>query len=1254
MLQIRLFGPLTFEQDGQSLPLPASVQARDLLAYLALFHARQHNRSVLAGTFWPDQTEERARRALSQALWQIRRTLPDLVFAEAETVRFAPPDSFQVDALDFERLVKAAFNTAPQETIRQELEQALALYRADFMEGKYADWALLERERLRELYLLALERLGQLEKSCGHYDRALDLALRLSDADPLNEAAYREAMRLYLLLDQPQAALRQFESCRQILRRELEVEPEPETLALAEEIGNRPQRTPEAEAGQKGRGSLIPAPLVGREAERAALMVFLEGIFQGLGGLVLLEGEAGVGKTRLLQDIARDAEWRGAQVLWGCAREAQERKPFAPLVEALQSGLSPLRVMQVQQVVERIWLQVVFPLLSPHPTLPAIEPAPPLPPAQEGARLVEAIASLLQGWASITPLLLILEDLHWADQDTLHVLAALARRLTRLGILLIGSYRGEEARTRPQVWEAMQAVSRANLLERRVLSRLDKLATRELIRRSLGLAGPAPLFEERLFRETDGNPLFVLETLRALQDEGLLYRGADGGWSTPWDETTADYAELPLAPLIEQVIFRRVEQLPAALRQILNIAAVFGANLDFRLLNAAVGLETESLLDAIRELLHLRFLEEIQEGYRFHHDLIRQVILARMDEAERRQRHQDAARIIEATRPEQVEGLAFHFTEGRLWEKAIHYHQQAGLQAARAFAYVSALAHYDQAVGISGLVGEPTETVFNLHAGREKILDILGNREAQNEAIQIMLALAGEDIQKLCQAHLRRAWFLAETSRYEEAQSEARQALELGKNSRDLSAQAEALNTLGTAFTWQGKTAEAAPPLKEAIALAHRAQDYRAEARYRRALASALLGIREYDAAQKEAETSLEQAAQQNDPLEQAEVFNLLGIIHMEHGDPETARGMYEQSLQLSCKAGYSYGEGRALTNLGNLHYFQGRLNKTLECYDQAIDIFASLEEKRGEVQLRLNRASISLNMLGNTPQLIEDAQFALEYAMRTNDPLSKGQALTVLAEAERQNGDYKAARKHLTQGIQEMELGGDLWLLVQEYRTLGMLNIEEKRPQEALENLEHALSICRERGLTSMEVPIIAIRGLALLQQGHLNEALQATSEAVSRLKSDVEQGYLLHFWHAQVLQSLGCPKESQASMQKAYELLEAALSGLSAEQKSMSYENIPEHRAILAAWQEASPQQVTARMPQAGETGKTVTVEWTPFAPKDNQICGKVARRRHRLQRLLEEARQQGAAPTQRDLAEALGVGLRTIERDMAALRK
>ncbi|MFZ5910019.1 MAG: ATP-binding protein [Chloroflexota bacterium] len=1250
MLKIRLFGPLAVEQDGQSLPLPASAQARDLLAYLALFHERQHSRSLLVGTFWPEQAEERARRALSQALWQIRRFFPDLVTAEAETIGFSPQAPLWVDAQDFEKLVKSAVNVTSQETIRQDLEQAVALYRADFLEGNYHDWVLLEREHLRELYLQALERLGQLEKSSGHYARALDLALRLSGAEPLNEAAHREIMRLHHLLGQPEAAARQFEQCRDVLRRELDVEPSPETLAVVEEINHLSERA--ASATKTARESLIPTPLVGRETDRSALLQFLEGIFHKLGGLVLLEGEAGVGKTRLLQDLARDAEWRGAQVLWGSARETQERKPYAPLVEALQSGLSPLRVTQIQQVVERIWLQTVFPLLSPHPALPAIEPAPPLPPAQEGARLVEAIARLIQGWADVTPLVLVLEDLHWADQDTFDLLAALTRRLSSRSILIIGSYRGEDARANPLVWEGLQAINRGSLLSQRVLSRLDRQATGELIRRSLGLASPAPLFEERLFRETDGNPLFVLEALRALQDEGLLTRDENGTWSTPWDEKTADYAELPLPPVVEQVITRRLERLPSHLIPAIRLAAVLGGHFDFDLFLAVNDLPPQKLLEETRSLIQSNFLEETAAGYRFSHEIIRQAVYEQMSAEIRVDIHRRVGEALEKLETVQPATLAYHFAWGRNWCQAAHYHYQAGLQSMNAFAYAAAREHFSQAISFLEAAEVSTIEQFDLFAAREKVSDILGDRQAQSKDLEVMERIAHGDDARLCRAALRRAWLLTQTNHYEEAQAAARKAQELGRALNDTAAQAEALNMIGTALTWQGKTADSIEPLRNAVELAQQSGDLLTEARYRRALASSHLGIREYDAARRELEISLQRAAQHNDLLEQAEGLNLLGIIHMERGATEEALPIYEQSIEHCRKIGFLYGEGRALVNLGNLCYFQGRLGETLRLYDQAIQIFEALDEKRGEVQLRLNRASITLNVLGNSPQVKADSQFALDYARQVDDPISLGQALTVLAEAERQEGEIQKARTHLEEGIRVMEKTGDRWLLAQEYRTLGSLNIEDSRFDEAIENLEQALAICQQLGLEDMQPPILGIRGLALLGMARFEEALQSTEEAMRRLSPDVEQGYLIPYWHAQALNAVGRSAEACAAITQSYEMLQKMLSGLSPEQQRLSLENVQEHREIMTAWQAGGPRRVIVRLPRASQADDWVEVTWTLEAPEDKTIPGKVARRRHRLRRLLEEARQQGAIPTNQRLADALGVSLRTVERDMAGL--
>jgi len=1177
MLQIRLFGPLTVEQDGHSLPLPASAQARDLLAYLALFHARQHNRSALVGTFWPDLAEERARRALSQALWQIRRFFPDLVTAEAETVRFAPPASFRVDALDFERLAKAAFNAAPQETIRQELEQALALYRADFLEGNYADWALLERERLREFYLLALERLGQLEKSSGHYDRALDLALRLSGAEPLNEVAHREIMRLRHLLGQPEAALRQFELCCDILRRELEADPSPETLAVMAEINHLAEK--KASENQTGRESLIPAPLVGREAERAALVGFLEGIFQGLGGLVLLEGEAGVGKTRLLQDIARDAEWRGAQVLWGSAREAQERKPFAPLAEALQSGLSPLRVTQVQQVVERIWLQTVFPLLSPHPALPAIEAAPPLPPAQEGARLVEAVARLLQGWAGITPLVLILEDLHWADQDTLAVLPALARQSNSCGVLAICSYRGEEARANPQVWEALQAVNRGRLLSQRVLSRLDGQATGELIRRSLGLASPAPLFEERLFRETDGNPLFILETLRALQDEGLLTRAENGTWATPWDETTADYAELPLPPVVEKVITHRLERLPAALRRPLEVVAALGSQFDFEALIATSGLDAPAALETARELIRRSFLRETPNGYRFEHDKIHQVAYEEIEADKRHLLHRKIAAYLLETRPTQLDALAWHSWRGESWEQAVRYNQEAGQAAMALHANREARLYLTRALGALDQLppGSDPRPRADLLRAREAVDDRLGNRAAQKADLEALDALSAAPGERAQQA-LRWARYYDTVSDYPAAIRAAQQASELAGGENEQATQAAAQIIWGRALNMQAQAAQSQAILEQALENARAAGDARC----------------------------------------QADCLHALARVHYDHQD------RYEQALA---------------------------------CCQAALGIVQALADRELEANLRQMMSNL-FSDLGQVERAYQEKNAVLRLRREIGDRRGEAMILYSLAIYYRDRGDDDASLEHTRASLVIAEAIGDQRLEAYDRTYLGLL-MEARDPHESLRQYSRALQIRRQIGQEALTVDTLAGLARACLQLGEVEEARAHIQEALDWVEAHGTFGVgdtcLVYLAAYEAFTAAGQEGQAAQVIRAAYDdLMKRAASLADEAARAQFLQNTPQHNKVLALYHRQRCRCIQARLPSSRDASQTVTVAWTLEAPEDAQVGDKTARRRHRLQRLLEEARAQGAAPTQRDLAKALGVGLRTIERDMAAVKK
>jgi DNA-binding SARP family transcriptional activator len=195
MLRLHTFGGLRIELNGQPLQLP-TPQARHLLAYLILHHDRPISRALLTGIFWPERPEPRARRALSQALWQVRSALEpaaDRLAVEGDHITFRLQPEDWLDAASFEESVrKCASNEATNRQTLLELSEAVSFYRADFLEGCYDDWALLERERLRELYLSALERLIALHKQRGQYEEALTQAQQLAAADPLREAAHRE------------------------------------------------------------------------------------------------------------------------------------------------------------------------------------------------------------------------------------------------------------------------------------------------------------------------------------------------------------------------------------------------------------------------------------------------------------------------------------------------------------------------------------------------------------------------------------------------------------------------------------------------------------------------------------------------------------------------------------------------------------------------------------------------------------------------------------------------------------------------------------------------------------------------------------------------------------------------------------------------------------------------------------------------------------------------------------------------------
>jgi len=366
-LKVFLLGGFELRGDDEPLPLPATLKARSLLAYL-VSSSNVRPREMLADLFWPGRPRDKALHSLSTALWHIRRILPpgDYILADAQTVSFNRESDYWLDVEEFEklvdwetgRLVDWSRDQATNLPIYQStnlpasplaLHEAVVLYKGDFLEGFYDDWCLEERYRLEGLYLETLARLVTAHEALDQPEEALSCAGLLLARDPLREDVHHTAIRLHARLGNRAEAVRQARWCRAVLPAELGIEPQPETLALCDELlGPTWSREPGEKAPMQGspppRGLpsfiLASPPFVGRETEREALLAHWERTKSGQGHLLLLSGEAGIGKTRLVEELSQYVRQRGGWTACGHCYEYEHALPHGPLADLLRAVLT--------------------------------------------------------------------------------------------------------------------------------------------------------------------------------------------------------------------------------------------------------------------------------------------------------------------------------------------------------------------------------------------------------------------------------------------------------------------------------------------------------------------------------------------------------------------------------------------------------------------------------------------------------------------------------------------------------------------------------------------------------------------------------------------------------------------------------------------------------------------------------------------------------------------------------------------------
>jgi DNA-binding SARP family transcriptional activator len=714
-----------------------------LLIYLAIESDAQP-REALAALLWPEASPERSHGSLRNTLDHLQTALrkasgqaqTSYLLVTHNSLSLNPDANIDLDLQTVERAYAQARADRSSRTLPEGsaslplLQSAVACQRGDFLAGfslgdapDFDDWAAIQREVWNRRLGLILDRLSEIQFAHGEFAGTTETASRWIALDALNEIAYRRKMWAHFAAGERGQALETFEGCRAILASELGIEPEPDTVALAERIRQQaplihphvrktPPRPPLPDTSINFLGNLF----TGRNREYQTLLQSYRQTAESQLQLVVLRGEVGIGKTRLARKFIHWASSQGAELLLGSAFESGSHLPFQPLVEAFRlrlAGENPLT-----DLVDEIWLSPLSQLLPElrqyHPNM---SPAAVVPPHLEGnisqAQLYEPLVQFMLALAKQSPLVLFIDDLQWADSATLDLLQYAIRRWqdNAARILFLASLRSEALHpmTQPQPAGSTQGLSQ--WLERvaRELKlvdiELEPLGERETVEMMLSILSPPDSdFAQWLYNETHGQPFYLIETLKDLLERRVLHpkRRVEGQWTFSMDADHNLGQAVRVPSTVHAVIRSRLNRLSPNAFSLLASGAVLENRITFERMCAISNLSEDLGLPALDELISGRLLLEtaqlsVASGYAFSNDMLRDVVYTEAGDARRRLFHRRAMEVLEKDK-ESTAVLAHHALAAGLAQDAYRYSLAAGREALRLSAVSEAIVHFEHAI----------------------------------------------------------------------------------------------------------------------------------------------------------------------------------------------------------------------------------------------------------------------------------------------------------------------------------------------------------------------------------------------------------------------------------------------------------------------------------------------------------------------------------------------------------------------------
>ena len=760
VLTIRLLNTFSVRFDDREIEVINKPRLQTLLAYFLLHQGIPISRQQLAFLFWPDTSERQSRGNLRQLIHRLRTALPvvkDCIKYSGNNLVWDCKIHIWFDVTVFEELAQKTNDSIA-------LQQAEKVYAGDLMPGFYDDWVLTERERLNQKFIQVLDHLVDLYDASGNYQRAVDTLQRLQTQDTLREDTYRRMMSLYAKMGDLAGVHRTYKACKDQLKLELGLDLSPPTQELYHNlIDSRSVHTTTQTDGRY--------PLVGRDKEWADLLaVWSAGMFEKY-RLVMITGEAGIGKTRLVEELLLWSKRDGFQQLVTHCYTADSLLAFAPIITWLHQ-------MQIPDL-DDIWLREISRLL---PELQAARPdlgAPaPLTEPWQRQRLFEALRRFIL--SSSQPVLLVIDDIQWCDSESLDWLYYLLRADWQSAdtdirqVILVATLRREELSENTNLQTLLSRLTRNDQLVEIGLDPLNAAASTQLATEVAGVEINNAQ-ADWVFRESEGNPFFIVEIVR----ESLRILGNVQSPLQRDLNSINGSGEMSIPPTVRSLILYRISRLSTGARDLIEIASVIGHIVDTKLLKVAFDRTDDELGTQLDELWRAGLLHEHGNyAYDFSHDKIGEVVYSELNPAHRRLLHRRVAEAlikISDGRIDRLSGqIAWHYHNAGEADLAVDYYWRAAQSARDVFGNQKAIEQLQKALELLPEIADPTivrNWLIQIHSLLGDLYFLTGHYGLAFQAYETVLQIIAPDEMLLHTRLLRKkAKVLIRNRKFTEAQ----------------------------------------------------------------------------------------------------------------------------------------------------------------------------------------------------------------------------------------------------------------------------------------------------------------------------------------------------------------------------------------------------------------------------------------------------------------------------------------------------